>query len=103
MANVPVPEDSIIAGLFLLITGAFGWLIRLERRRGGMTSEQREDLKDDLNEIKGVLKAQNEYTQHHREWVGNEIGNLKLNIAVVQSKMGVATIPTAPMAQNGKS
>lgn len=77
MANVPVPEDGILAVLGALVTAAFGWLYRLE-----IGKSDKIDIKSDFDEVKQMLRDQN--TQ--RELLISEVGGLKTAYAVLASQ-----------------
>jgi len=89
MSNVPVPEDGLITGLIAVVAGAFGWLYRLERRPRGLTREEHDEicsknqtaLRQDLSEIKSILRNQDERALNYREATSRDITDIKVKLA----------------------
>ena len=95
MANVPIPEDSLLEAIGALIGGAFLWLLRLERRPRGMTISEhnaicdakQQEIKGDLTNILFKLDRQDE----RREDLIKEVTAIKVQTAVLASQMASQT------------
>ena len=89
MSNIPVPEDAILSTIGALVVGAFGWLLRLERRPKGMTFEDhsaicdasRAEIKDDLKTIMSKLDSQDEKSASFRDRTNDDITAIKVQVA----------------------
>ena len=90
-------DSTVLSAIGALISGAFAWLLRLERRSGKTATrmdnhekhcaQRQTDLKDDLREIKDHLQRQDEKAEEHRERVNRQLGTIGVKVAVIQTQM----------------
>jgi len=98
-SSVRIPDATLLEGLLAMVSAAFGWLLRLERRSGRTAQRmsdhehscerRQEDLKDHLTKIEHMLERQDEETREHRERINNSIHAIGLKVAVLQTRAGL--------------
>lgn len=85
-----VPDSVIIAIIMGMAGVTFAWLRRLEAKAGrAMTRQEHTDictkqqitLKEDLEEIKRVLREQNEKSEAYRENTSETLYQIRLKLA----------------------
>ena len=89
MSSIPVPDGPVIAGIGAVIAGAFSWLLRLERRPRGITRKEHDEIcqrrqaevKEDLSEIKNILKEQDRQSREYRNTTTTDITAIRIALA----------------------
>lgn len=80
-----------------MVGGIIAWFVALEKRLNSrMTRHEHAQiceahnrtLEKKLDDIVTELKKQNEATAQHRQWVGENLGTIRTQVAIVRDRMG---------------
>ena len=97
MPMIQIPEGSLLSAIGAGVGAAFLWMLRLERRPRGMTREEHDKIcnrRDELisksfDEVKSILKEQDERAREHRHMVNGELTTIKLSVATLSARAHV--------------
>lgn len=94
--NVQIPDDWLWS-ILAFFGGVLTWLVRLEKRLNDrmtfrqhkeICDPQKEELKERLEELKGLIERQNEQSALHRSLVGDALAGIRTQVAVIRDRMG---------------